>query len=151
MSKQAIVTSIAIALICFAANGNAAAYKWTDSNGNTIYSQTPPPLGTPYELVDDASIAATSFGVASTSTQDIEKNLDESQKAREERKAQEKLVAESEQIKKDNCKQANTNLTALTSRGQVTIKENGLYRKLTEEERQERIQQAKTNIEEYCN
>jgi len=149
MRKQTTVTSVAIALICFAVNVSAAAYKWNDVNGNIIYSQTPPPLGTPYELVDDASIAASSFGVAGT--KDLEKRLNESQEARDERKAQEKLIAESEQIKQDNCKQANTNLTALTSRGQVTIKENGLYRKLTEEERQERIQQAKTNIEEYCN
>ncbi len=151
MSKQAIVTGLAIVFICFAASVSAEAYKWKDPNGNVIYSQTPPPLGTPYELVDDASIAATSFGVASTSTKDIQKTLDTSQKARAEKKEQERLVAESEQIKKDNCAQAKTNLTALTSRGQVTIKEGDLYRKITEEERQERIQQANNSIEEFCN
>ena len=47
-------------------------------------------------------------------------------------------------------KQAKNNLTSLTSHGQVTIKEGELYRKLTEEERQERIQTANANIEEYC-
>lgn len=149
MWKQTTVTGIAIALICFTASVSAQAYKWTDPNGNVIYSQTPPPLGTPYELVDDNSIAASSFGVAGTSN--IQQNVDESQKAREEKKAQEQLVAESKQIKKDNCTQAKTNLTALTSRGQVTIKEGDLYRKLTEEERQERIQQANSSIEEFCN
>lgn len=151
MWKQATVTGLAIALICFTANVSAQAYKWKDPNGNIIYSQTPPPLGTPYELVDDASIAATSFGVASTNTKDLQKTLDASQKARAEKKEQEKLVAESEQIKKENCAQAKANLTGLTSRGQVTIKEGDLYRKITEEERQERIQQANNSIEEFCN
>lgn len=149
MWKQITTSALAIAFICFAAIAHAQAYKWKDPNGNTIYSQTPPPLGTPYELVDDASIAATSFGVADTG--DLQKKLDESQQSREERKKQEQLLAESEQIKQDNCAQAKTNLTALTSRGQVTIKEGEIYRKLSEEERQERIKQANSSIEEFCN
>ena len=149
MWKQAIIATMAFALVCITANVNAQAYKWKDPNGNIIYSQTPPPLGTPYELVDDTSIAATTLGVANTES--LQKKLDASQKEREERKAQEQLVAESEQIKKENCAQAKTNLTALTSRGQVTIKEGDLYRKLTEEERQERIKEANSSIEEFCN
>lgn len=151
MWKQLTISGMTIALLCLATTASAEAYKWTDQKGNVIYSQTPPPLGTPYELVDNTSIAATSFGVANSKTKNLQKNLSASQKAREDRKAEEKLVAESEQIKQENCKQANNNLTGLTSRGQVTIKENGLYRKLSEEERQERIQQAKNSIEEYCN
>ena len=149
MWKQSIITALVITLICYAASVSAEAYKWKDPNGNIIYSQTPPPLGTPYELVDDTSIAATSFGVASSG--DLQNKLDESQKAREAKKQEEQLLAESKQIKEENCSQAKTNLTALTSRGQVTIKEGDLYRKLSEEERQERIQQANSSIEEFCN
>ena len=40
---------------------------------------------------------------------------------------------------------------SFTSRGQVTIKEGELYRKLTEEERQDRIKPANQSIEEFCN
>ena len=149
MWKQSIMTASVITLICCAASVSAEAYKWKDANGNIIYSQTPPPLGTPYELVDDTSIAATSFGVASNG--DLQEKLDESRNARDEKKREEQLVAESKQIKEENCVQAKTNLTALTSRGQVTIKEGDLYRKLSEEERQERIQQANSSIEEFCN
>ncbi len=32
--------------------------------GSTIYSQTPPPIGTPFELVDDPSIASTNDDVS---------------------------------------------------------------------------------------
>ncbi len=149
MWKHITVAGLSITFACMASLALAQAYKWTDTSGNVIYSQTPPPLGTPYELVDDASIAATSFGVAGN--KNLQEQVDASNKARDEKKAQEQLVAESEQIKQENCKQAQTNLTALTSRGQVTIKEGDLYRKLTEEERQARIQQANSSIEEFCN
>ncbi len=149
MYKQVIVFILALIIISVTANVSAQAYKWKDDNGNVIYSQTPPPLGTPYELVDDASIAASGFGVARSSN--LQEKAKDAEKARQQKQEQQKLIAESEQIKKENCAQARTNLNALTSRGQVTIKEGDLYRKLTEEERQERIQQANNSIKEFCN
>lgn len=149
MWKHIKIAGLAVAFMVLTTNVFAQAYKWTDDNGNIIYSQTPPPLGTPYELVDDSSIAATTFGVAETKS--LQDRAESAKKTRDEKKEQETLIAESEQIKQENCMQAKNNLTGLTSRGQVTIKENGLYRKLTEEERQERIQQANNSIEEFCN
>ena len=148
MWKLASIVGIASALIFISSNANAQAYKWTNPAGNIIYSQTPPPIGTPFELVDDRSIASTNYGVSST--KDLESGLDASRQSREDKKAEQQKLAESEQIIKENCTQAKTNLTALTSRGQVTIKEGELYRKLTEEERQERIQQANASIGEFC-
>ncbi len=69
----------------------------------------------------------------------------------EEKKRTGQQLTESNQIKQENCTQAKTNLTSLTSRGQVTLKEGDLYRKLTEEERQDRIKTANQSIEEFCN
>lgn len=149
MWKSGTIVGIALASIFIASNANAQAYKWISPTGNTIYSQTPPPIGTPFELVDDESIAASNYGVSSTKK--LNKNLDASREAREKKKTEQQQLAESNQIKQENCAQAKTNLTSLTSRGQVTIKEGDLYRKLTEEERQERIKSANQSIEEFCN
>jgi hypothetical protein len=148
MWKSGTIVGIALASIFIATNANAEAYKWISPTGNTIYSQTPPPMGTPYELVNDASIASSNYGVSST--KDLRKNLDTSREAREKKKNEQQQLAESNQIKQENCAQAKTNLTSLTSRGQVTIKEGELYRKLTEEERQDRIKTANQSIEEFC-
>ncbi len=148
MWKSGTIVGIALASILIATSASAEAYKWISPTGNTIYSQTPPPMGTPYELVNDASIASSNYGVSST--KDLRKNLDSSREAREKKRNEQQQLAESNQIKQENCAQAKTNLTALTSRGQVTIKEGELYRKLTEEERQDRIKTANQSIEEFC-
>jgi len=149
MWKSGTIVGIALALILSATSASAQAYKWVSETGNTIYSQTPPPYGTPFELVDDSSIASSNYGVSST--KNLKKNLDSSRETREKEKTEKQQVAESKQIKQENCTQAKTNLTSLTSRGQVTIKEGELYRKLTEEERQDRIKTANQSIEEFCN
>ena len=150
MWKSGTIIGIALASIFIATNANAQAYKWVSPTGSTIYSQTPPPIGTPFELVEDASIASTNYD-ASSNNKDLQKNLDSSREARENKKTEQQQLAESNQIKQENCAQAKTNLTSLTSRGQVTIKEGELYRKLTEEERQDRIKAANQSIGEFCN
>ena len=149
MWKSGTIVGIALTSILIATNASAQDYKWTSPTGDTIYSQTPPPIGTPFELVDDKSIARTNYGVSNTNN--LQKNLDNSREAREEKKTEQQQLVESNQIKQENCAQSKTNLTSLTSRGQVTIKEGDLYRKLTEEERQDRIKSANQSIEEFCN
>ncbi len=41
-------------------------------------------------------------------------------------------------------------MESLTSRGQVTLKEGDIYRKLTEEERQAKIQETQSQVDEFC-
>lgn len=144
MFKHTTLIGITLIFICIAANANAEAYKWIGTAGNTIYSQTPPPLGTPYEIVDSESVVSSSS--SQPSTRELEYHLNSSRESR----AEKQRLAESKQIQKENCNQAKSNLTALTGRGQVSIKEGDLYRKLNEKERQERIQSAKNSIDEFC-
>ncbi len=149
MLKIATQLGVTLVFVCLTASAQAQAYKWTDPAGNTIYSQTPPPIGTSYEIVDDTNLAS-----STTSQQNnfdsLQERLDTNSQERDESQTEKERLAESEQIKQQNCSQAKSNLTALTSRGQVTIKEGELYRKLSEEERQERIEDAKSGIEEFC-
>ena len=149
MLKLATQLGVTLVFVCLATLVQAQAYKWTDPAGNIIYSQTPPPIGTPFEVVDETNLASSTPSQQS-STDLLQDRLDSNREAREEKKNEQERLAESEQIKQQNCSQAKKNLTALTSRGQVTIKEGELYRKLTEEERQERIVDAKSGIEEFC-
>ena len=148
MAKLGITLAIMSLLLLSTVDAASTAYKWVDGTGKTIYSQTPPPVGVPFEIVEQPDAASTSLTKNSSSLQD---QVAKAQEARQEKKAEQQRIAESDQIKKENCAQANTNLTSLTSRGQVTIKEGDLYRKLSEEERQERIEDAKSQISEFCN
>ena len=150
MLKIATQIGVTLIFVCLATSAQAEAYKWTDPTGNIIYSQTPPPIGTPFELVEDTNLASTTQNNQSR-TDSLQGRVESNRQAREEKKDEQQRLAESEQIKQQNCSLARENLTALTSRGQVTIKEGELYRKLSEEERQERIADAKSSIEEFCN
>ena len=146
MAKFGMLLVIAALLLVSSVNAGSTAYKWIDGTGKTIYSQTPPPVGVPFEIVEQPAANASSL----TNDSNLQGQVAKAQDARAEKKAEQQRLAESEQIKLENCKQAKTNLNALTSRGQVTIKEGDLYRKLTEEERQQRISDAKSQISEFC-
>ncbi len=149
MIKQGFTLALTAFLLLSAVHAASTAYKWVDGTGKTIYSQTPPPVGVPFEVVEQPDSASSSLN--STTTESLQDQLATSREVREEKKVEQQRIANSEQIKKENCAQARTNFTTLTSRGQVTIKEGELYRKLTEEERQSRISDAKSNISEFCN
>ena len=148
MAKLGISLTIMTLLLLSTVDAASTAYKWIDGTGKTIYSQTPPPVGVPFEIVEQPNAESASL---TKSSSNLQEKVAKAQEARQEEKDQQQLVADSEQIKKENCAQAKTNLTSLTSRGQVTIKEGDLYRKLSEEERQDRIADAKSQISEFCN
>ena len=124
-------------------------YKWFDGTGKVIYSQTPPPNGTPFEIVERKSPVV--LDTSANNNQVAKTQTGNNQQSQAEKQQEQERLAQSEQIKQENCAQAQTNLSSLTSRGQVTIKEGDLYRKLTEEERQQRISQSEQQIAEFCN
>ena len=127
MLKQATYTGCMIGLLLISSGSLAGVYKWTASDGEVIYSQIPPPYGTSYEYVEDPAVSSKTSSRQSVG--DIQKQLGKAKANRD------------QQI----------NLSNLTSRGQVTIKEGDLYRKLDENERQSMIKETQAAIDEFCN
>ncbi|MEJ2115903.1 MAG: hypothetical protein P8X88_07645, partial [Gammaproteobacteria bacterium] len=78
-------------------------------------------------------------------------SFDERREQRKQDEANKKALQESNKIKAENCAIAQKNLESLTSRGQVTVKDCDIYRKLSEEERQSRIQETQEQVSEFCN
>ena len=148
MLKQATFTGCMIGLLLISTSAFAGVYKWTAADGEVIYSQTPPPYGTDYEYVEDVTESAKSSSRQSVG--DIQKQLGEAKAQRDEQILEQKRMAESNQVMQENCTQAKQNLANLTSRGQVTIKEGDMYRKLDENERQAMIQETQAAIDEFC-
>lgn len=147
MVKFNALVFLILILLCGTASADTTVYKWEDSTGKIIYSQTPPPSGTPFEVVEQR----TSLPLPTTaSAQSAQKASAESQAAKDQAKEEQERLAQSEQIKQENCNQARANLTSLTSRGQVTIKEGDVYRRLDEEERQKMISDVESQIQEFC-
>ena len=145
MNKISICFFFALVFAVAGVQADTVIYKWSDNSGKVIYSQTPPPSGTPFEVVKQE--APVPLGNAANNSN---QQLSSVRPSRSEQRAEQERIAQSEQIRQENCAQAQTNLSSLTSRGQVTIKEGELYRKLTEEERQQRITEAQSQIDEFC-
>ncbi len=138
-------------LIAFTTTICAEAYKWVDENGVVSYSQTPPPSGT----------ADTVIPLPPAPQQDpneAEKRLDSLRQQLEDRDEDRQLAKESDQKKaaeqarrKQNCQAARSNLRELDGLGNRLLHtSDGQYLRLTEEERQTRMQTARDNIESNC-
>ena len=142
------LTSTLFALILCTAAYAATVYKWSE-DGRTIYSQTPPPPGVEFEIVIEKDIGKTT-SVAKAAPSSTGSTFEERREQRLQKKNEQEVLEESNRIKQENCAIAQRNMQSLSSRGQVTIKEGDIYRKLTEEERQGRIQETQSQIEEFC-
>lgn len=145
ISKTLFAICLSLSLITLAHAGPV--YKWNDE-GRVIYSQTPPAPGIEFEVVyQDETGANTSVAKANTDASD---DFDKRREERIEKKNDKKIQEESNKIKAENCAIASKNMESLTSRGQVTVKDGDIYRKLTEEERQAKIQETQEQVSEYC-
>ncbi len=126
----------------------AEIYKWVDDDGKTNYTQLPPPPGYESETVREAYSPA--VAPAPTATE-LQERYEEEQKDRENDAAVAGQERKNEDIRKLNCDAATRNRAALELGGNRLYQTaDGEYLRLTEEERQQRIDQAKEQIKKYC-
>jgi hypothetical protein len=149
ISKTFIIISIACLLATTALAGPV--YKWNEE-GRVIYSQTPPAPGIEFEVVfQDETGANTSVAKVDKGTSDSGDSFEKRREERLQKKTDKQVEEESNKIKAENCAIATKNMESLTSRGQVTVKDGDIYRKLSEEERQAKIQETQEQVSEFCN
>lgn len=126
----------------------ARMYRWVDENGVTVYSQSPPVQGQAEEVKVHTSTAPPA---SRTSPPDNGKQADTGNDPATENGPSKQEIAESNRIKAENCKAARHNLDLYQNLGNRLVKTpDGLYKRLTEEQRQEKIQQNQDLIKEYC-
>ncbi len=147
ITKTLFAVSFAL-LICTAANAGPV-YKWSDE-GRVIYSQTPPAAGIEFEVVfqDEQGVNKKTTVAKAESSEDS--SFEERRDQRKQTENDKKVLQESNKIKAENCSIATKNMQSLTSRGQVTVKDGDVYRKLSEDERQAKIQETQEQVSEYC-
>ncbi|MBM7063149.1 DUF4124 domain-containing protein [Pseudomonas sp. UL073] len=119
-------------------------YKWVDDKGVTHFGAQPP-----------QGQAATAVSTTVPQIKSVAPKLpsldsgDAAQKAIDEKVKQD--VAQKESERKQYCEQERTNLAQLRNNPRLrTTEENGEVRRLDENERQTRIQQAEKAIQENC-
>jgi len=139
-----------IVVLLIANTAYAEVYKWVDKAGQTHYSQLPP---TDYE----ADIIKTRPGpqVEPAESQQAVENLIEQQASdaalREENKIKQTQQQEQRETKSKNCEIAKNNLTKYQNNPNGrTRNAAGEYIRVDENERQQKIEQLKQDIQKYC-
>lgn len=129
---------------------DARMYRWVDENGTTVYSQSPPASGEAAEVKINTSTSTPRKQPATdVATQSSDPSQESAGKPANGPSKEE--IAESNKIKSENCAAAQHNLNLYTSLGNKLVKTpDGLYKRLTEEERQQKIEQSKAQISEFC-
>lgn len=130
----------------------AQSYRWTDDQGNTVYSQIPPPDGREVKLVAPPPRPAELPENEQEKLEEQLKQVNEAEQKRQlERKALEEQRARDKYVKQQ-CTNARMNLETINNRPPQTQFQtsDGSYKRFTPEERAEQIKQATDTIEKYC-
>ena len=126
----------------------ATAYKWVDEDGNTHYTQTPPPGDTPGEAINRPSRVDTEAaqGEIRALTERADKLRAERAEKAEQR--QKKLAQEAE--RQARCQQARASQAGYERPRVNEVMVDGSRRIMGEEERQAGLARAKTLVSKFC-
>ena len=126
----------------------ATAYKWVDEDGNTHYTQTPPPGETPGEAINRPPKVDTEAarGEIKALTERADKlQADRAEKAEQRQK---KLAQEAE--RETLCQQARTSRASYERPRVNEVMADGSRRIMGEEERQAGLARAKDLVSKFC-
>lgn len=124
----------------------AQVYKWQDAGGTFHFSELPP-NGVESLRVDTRLAQASGTTTRTLPRLDSQKAEDEQRAIDEKVKAE---VAEQEANRNMFCTTLRTNLAHLKNNPRVRVQEGGERRRVTEEERQQHIQDTEKRIADNC-
>ena len=143
-------TLIALALTLATAGANAAMYKWTDQNGNVQYGQFPP-TGIQAERISASGTTHKVEVPDGKSPQQRLQELEQQQKQQEEEAAEGRGAQRRKDLRQQNCEIAQKNLGVLKESGHHRVRlPDGTVTYLTDEQKQQRIDQANQQVKDNC-
>ena len=143
MRRMILTSSLLLALSASAMASQV--YKWVDAQGVTHFGAQPP-QGQQATTINTATPPPKTAEPAATPT--FESSADPEQAAIDEKVKQE--IATQEAERKKYCETVRTNLAQLENNPRVRMEVDGEVRRLNEEERQQRISEAKQAITKNC-
>jgi hypothetical protein len=149
--KLLLVASLCLSAALLQSPARGEMYKWTDAAGETHYTQVPPPGGIKTEKIQGAPPPADDPDKINEKLQNEVDAMDETL-TRQEGEAKEKsLRKEIDEAYEKNCISSRNNLAKLQEGGRKRyLTADGQVIRLSEEERQQRINEAKDQIDEFC-
>jgi len=129
----------------------AQVYKWVDAQGITHFGAQPPE-GTEAATVNTnaAQPKTSNFPPPAAAKPTLPPSVDEKQKAADEKVRQQVAQEEAERLKQ--CDKLRSDVAQLKNNPRIRVDDgNGDLRRITEEERQDRIAASEKSIRENCN
>lgn len=150
LTKKTHACRIGLLAFClFPISGFAQMYKWVDEEGNTHYSQQPPPAGITAETVKPPPKVDTEQAVNELTEQ--QEKLQKLQEEREKQKEEQAKLDEQAALKQKNCRISQDRLNNLLNTGTVrAIDEEGNLTRTTVEDHQARIDEVREKVKKYC-
>ena len=151
-SFKIISLAAAFSVFAFASHADSRPiYKWKDTNGNIQYSQTKPPSGVQFTVLNyratkDAAAKPQISNSSSTKVQTTKEDEILAKQAID----QQSVATQQDVLNKKNCKISQTNLQVLESKMRIQVEEDGKKRMLTDKERMDKLTQAKENVDKFC-
>lgn len=143
---------LAVLLAALAAPAAAQLYKWTDSQGNVVYSDRPPPnAGQKSTTVKAPSSAAAAPASAPAQQKSMkEQELEFRQRQAEQAEAAAKARKEAD-LRAQNCTTARSNLSTYTDGGRIVrFNAQGEREYVTDDDRAREIQRWQDEIRRWC-
>lgn len=149
--KRNLIVILTIVTLIWLLPAAARTYRWVDENGKTVYSQSRPPAGD-VTVIKPPPPPTTPPDEARKKLKNLQDALNDSRKKKGTSQQKEADEAKKAEIKKQNCETSKQALADIEPHARIRMKmDDGSYKQLTDEERQEQLDTAKQNIEKYCN
>ena len=142
------ISSIFLSLFIASYASAVTTYKWMDEDGNMVYSQHPPAEGISYEKIQTRSPSRSSAETKSKTSSARNSILED--KARKDKKdIVSKELSKNEETRKKNCEIAKERMAFFQIQRRYRDQE-GNIKSLSDEERKEKLEQAKSEVKEFC-
>jgi Skp family chaperone for outer membrane proteins len=146
MDKRMVL--VAVLAVLPAAAALAEMYKWVDENGETHYTQSPPPGDIKAETIKPPP--AVDSTAAQKELDELSKGLDTRREGREKEATTATEEQQYQEARKQKCEQAQRRLQQAERPLTNFVDADGTERRATEEERQQQIGGAKQQVKEFC-
>ena len=127
----------------------AEMYKWVDSQGQTHFTQEPPPPGIQGETVKPPPPPA-SPGLTEQTTKKWDSYVDKAVSERKKEAEKEKKAAADKAFMEENCRRARVSVASYSVPHALIQQPDGSRIRITEEQRLKGLKDAQARVEKYC-
>ncbi len=151
MKKVIYMPVLLACALCFVNSANAEMYKWTDKNGETHYTETPPPADAKGKDIEpEIKLSTGNLGNKTDFGTTGDKKTKNSTETDATKQADQEAAKKSETQHRDFCAQQKSALQQMTTNSLVKLKDAQGERLLTAVEKEQKIKETQQNLASMC-